>query len=127
VPSDTPLIRQRPFRAPHHTISHAGLVGGGHWPRPGEISLAHRGVLFLYELPEFGQHTLEVLRQPLEDKIVTIPSAAPRERFPVSRTWGSLTFRANCARQRANPCPCGYYGAPKHACTCSPIVCGLWK
>ena len=71
LPPETPLIQVRPFRAPHHTISHAGLVGGGQWPRPGEVSLAHRGVLFLDELPEFGQRTLEVLRQPLEDKQVT--------------------------------------------------------
>ncbi len=75
LPSDTPMIRHRPFRAPHYTISNAGLVGGGHWPRPGEISLSHRGVLFLDELPEFGHSLLEVLRQPLEDKAVTISRA----------------------------------------------------
>ncbi len=112
LPSDVPLIKQRPFRAPHHTISHAGLVGGGNWPQPGEISLAHRGVLFLDELPEFGHRVLEVLRQPLEDKIVTI-----------SRARGSLTFPSNFQLIAAmNPCPCGYYGDAIKDCTCSNSV-----
>jgi magnesium chelatase family protein len=109
LPSDSPLIRHRPFRAPHHTISHAGLVGGGRWPHPGEISLAHRGVLFLDELPEFDSRSLETMRQPVEDKIVTI-----------SRAQGSHTFPANFMLIAAmNPCPCGYYGDPIKECTCS--------
>lgn len=109
LPPGTPLIQQRPFRAPHHTISNAGLVGGGQWPRPGEISLAHRGVLFLDEMPEFNGKVLEVMRQPMEDKLVTI-----------SRAQGSLTFPANFQLIAAmNPCPCGYYGDPERACTCS--------
>jgi magnesium chelatase family protein len=109
LPVGEPLIKTRPFRAPHHTISHAGLVGGGHWPRPGEVSLAHRGVLFLDELPEFGTRNLETLRQPLEDHIITI-----------SRASGSLTFPANFILVSAmNPCPCGYYGDDQKQCMCS--------
>jgi len=112
LPEDTPLIRHRPFRAPHHTISHAGLVGGGHWPRPGEISLAHRGVLFLDELPEFSTRTLEGLRQPMEDGVVSI-----------ARSTGTLTFPARFMLLAAmNPCPCGYWGDPVRECTCSPAT-----
>jgi magnesium chelatase family protein len=110
LPPGTPLIRQRPFRSPHHTISHAGLVGGGNIPHPGEISLAHRGVLFLDEFPEFSSRAIEVMRQPMEDKTVTI-----------SRAQGTLTFDANFQLIAAmNPCPCGFYGDSQKPCTCAP-------
>ena len=108
LPSGGGLLRERPFRAPHHTISNAGLVGGGSVPRPGEITLSHHGVLFLDELPEFGTQVLEVLRQPLEDRIVTI-----------SRARQSATFPASFALVAAqNPCPCGYRGDPLRECRC---------
>lgn len=104
-----PLITTRPYRAPHHTISSASLVGGGKVPKPGEISLAHNGVLFLDELPEFNKNTLEVLRGPLEDGIVTI-----------SRVNATLTYPCNFMLIASmNPCPCGFYGAKEKECTCS--------
>lgn len=110
LPSDKPLITTRPFRTPHHSASAPALVGGGTFPRPGEISLAHRGILFLDELPEFPRTILENLRQPLEDGIVTI-----------SRAQGTLTFPAQFTLIASmNPCPCGYLNDPEHDCSCSP-------
>jgi len=107
---DTALIIERPFRSPHHTVSDAALVGGGSFPRPGEVSFAHHGVLFLDELPEFKKNVLEVLRQPLEDSRVT-----------VSRSKLSLEFPANFMLAAAmNPCPCGYFTDPNKECTCTP-------
>ena len=97
LPPETPLLRERPFRAPHHTTSYVGLVGGGSWPRPGEISLAHRGVLFLDELPEFGATKLEGLRQPLEDRTVTLARAAGTLSFPANFTLWSRTVSAAAA------------------------------
>lgn len=112
MPPDAALIATRQFRSPHHTISDAGLIGGGKIPRPGEVSLAHHGVLFLDELPEFKKHVLEVMRQPMEDGCVTI-----------SRAMLSLTYPANFLLVAAmNPCPCGYSTDPNNECTCNPAM-----
>ncbi|CAK8713600.1 Competence protein ComM [Candidatus Electronema halotolerans] len=111
LPEGLPLLVTRPFRAPHHTISDAGLIGGGQIPRPGEVSLAHNGVLFLDELPEFRKHVLEVMRQPLEDGVVTIARAAASLRFPAD-------FMLVAAM---NPCPCGFLGDKVKECRCSSM------
>ena len=107
---DMSLISQRPYRSPHHTISQAALVGGGLNPQPGEISLAHNGVLFADELPEFNKSTLEVLRQPIEDRKITISRAKYTVEYPCS-----FMFVASM-----NPCPCGYFNDPTHHCVCTP-------
>lgn len=110
LPHDEPIIRHRPFRSPHHSASSVALIGGGTNPHPGEISLAHRGVLFLDELPEFGRSVIEALRQPLEDRVVT-----------VSRAQGTVQFPADFMFVAAqNPCPCGYRNDPHQRCICTP-------
>ena len=117
LPAGNPLVLQRPFRSPHYTISNAGLVGGGRTLRPGEITLSHRGVLFLDELPEFNHTALESLRQPLEDKVVTI-----------SRVSGSVTYPASFMLVAAmNPCPCGFHTHPRKECTCSPSTVARYQ
>ena len=110
LPGDTSLISQRPFRSPHHTVSQVAMTGGGNRALPGEVSMAHNGVLFLDELPEFSKTTLEVLRQPLEDRKITISRAKYTVEYPCS-----FMFVASM-----NPCPCGYYGDPTHHCVCTP-------
>ncbi|MBU2649799.1 MAG: YifB family Mg chelatase-like AAA ATPase [Bacteroidetes bacterium] len=112
MPRGTSLITQRPFRAPHHTISDAGLVGGGSFPQPGEVSLAHHGVLFLDELPEFKRSVLEVMRQPIEQRSITIS----RARFSIEYPASIMLVTA------MNPCPCGYYNHPEQECTCGPGI-----
>ena len=110
LPDNTPIILERPFRSPHNTVSSTSLIGGGRIPRPGEISLAHYGVLFLDELPEFNKNTLELMRQPLEDRKVTI-----------SRINATLTYPCNFMFiSSMNPCPCGFYGSKDKECSCTP-------
>jgi magnesium chelatase family protein len=117
LPSESPLVLQRPFRSPHYTISNAGLVGGGRTVKPGEITLSHRGVLFLDELPEFNHTALESLRQPLEDKLVTI-----------SRVSGTVTYPASFMLVAAmNPCPCGFHTHPRTECTCSTSLVSRYQ
>ena len=117
LPPSSPLVTERPFRSPHYTISNAGLVGGGRQPRPGEITLSHRGVLFLDELPEFGHTVLEALRQPVEDKVVTI-----------SRAQGTITFPANFMLVAAmNPCACGFATDPVKECVCTPSAVARYR
>jgi magnesium chelatase family protein len=111
LPAGSGLLTRRPFRAPHHTLSNAALVGGGTPPKPGEVSLAHHGVLFLDELPEFRRDTLEVLRQPMEDGVVTIARVTRTVTFPSRFTLAAAL----------NPCPCGYFNDARRECLCSPI------
>jgi magnesium chelatase family protein len=112
-----PLVTNRPFRAPHHTVSDAGLVGGCNPPRPGEVSLAHNGVLFLDELPEFKRHVLEVLREPLEEGAITISRAGGQTTFPAAFSMVSSM----------NPCPCGYYGSRDRPCSCTPAAVDRYR
>jgi magnesium chelatase family protein len=112
-----PLVTNRPFRAPHHTVSDAGLVGGCNPPRPGEVSLAHNGVLFLDELPEFKRHVLEVLREPLEEGAITISRAGGQTTFPAAFSMVSSM----------NPCPCGYFGSQDRPCSCTPAAVDRYR
>jgi magnesium chelatase family protein len=110
LPQGQPLLTRRPFRSPHHTASSTSIIGGGRIPRPGEVSLAHHGILFLDEIPEFHKDALEALRQPLEDGLVTVSRVHASYTYPAG-----LTLVAAC-----NPCPCGFYGDPSHDCSCTP-------